>query len=460
MISAKVLDVIILVMWKRLSKEEVVLKMTKQKKLILSKDQNGYICLRLLSALSIMSNIKLRWLVVGFLFLATGLSFLDRQVLSVAIIEIQEEFNMTDIQYGWVNTCFLIGYALMFTMGGWLIDRYGGRTGLAVSVGVWSFANVLHGIMNGFAQLASFRFLLGLGEGGCFPGAAKSVSEWFDKKERAFANGIAIGGSAVGAVIAPPLTIWISGNYGWRWSFVIPGVIGIIWVIGWLMLPKKRKPPVEQEAIAVPRVSFGAVLRQKQVWVFVVIRFLLDPVLYFLMFWIPKYLSTERGLTYEAIGNLFWIPFLALGISNILGGWLSDRLINRHQYSINKSRKTVMGAAAILTMVAPMIAFVSSVEVAIFLMSLIMFAHGFWITNYITSILDVFGSRATSTVVGISGTFGALSALLVNPLIGKVVASAGYTPLWILSGLMYPLGFIILLSFIPNISPVKIKTVS
>ncbi|MFT4033909.1 MAG: MFS transporter, partial [Siphonobacter sp.] len=404
-----------------------------------------------------MNNIKLRWLVVGFLFIATGLSFLDRQVLSVAIIEIQNEFQLTDVEYGWINTSFLIGYALMFTVGGWLIDRYGGRLGLACSVGVWSAANIMHGVMNGFIQMASFRFLLGLGEGGCFPGAAKSVSEWFGKKERALANGIAIGGSAVGAVIAPPLTIWMSGNHGWRWSFVLPGIIGLLWVIGWLCISQRKSLKESNlNPLSKTKIPFLEILRVKQVWVFVVIRFLLDPVLYFLMFWIPKYLSSERNMAYEQIGNLFWIPFLTLGISNIIGGWLSDKLISRFKFSLNKSRKTVMGVAALLTMVAPLIAFVSSVQLAISLMAVITFAHGFWITNYITSIADVFGGAATSTVVGISGTAGALSALLVNPMIGKMVSSAGYAPLWILSGIMYPLGFVILLLCIPKISPLKL----
>lgn len=402
-----------------------------------------------------MGSVKLRWFVVWMLFIATGLSFLDRQVLSIAIIEIEKAFGLTDVEYGWVNTSFLVGYALMFTLGGWLIDRYGGKIGLAASVGVWSVANMLHGIMTGFHQMAAFRFLLGVGEGGCFPGAAKAVNEWFDKKERALANGIAIGGSAIGAVIAPPLTIWISSAHGWRWSFVIPGLIGIVWVILWLLLPNRHRratPRADAENPVQHRVfPLTHLIKIKEVRAFIVIRFLLDPVLYFLMFWIPKYLSAERGVSYEAIGHLFWIPFLALGISNILGGWLSDGLINRLGFSVDRGRKTVMGMAALLTMVAPAIAFVSSVELAVCLMSLVTFAHGFWITNYITSIADTFGTAATSTVVGLSGTAGALSALLVNPVIGWVVTSVGYTPLWVASGIMYPLGFLILVLFIRQI---------
>ncbi|GAB2792598.1 MFS transporter [Rhabdobacter roseus] len=403
-----------------------------------------------------MKNTSTRWFIVGLLFVATGLSFLDRQVLSIAIIKIQEEFHISDVQYGWVNTSFLVSYALMFTLGGRLIDKVGSRTGLAVSVGLWSVANSLHGVMTNFTQLITFRFLLGMGEGGCFPGAAKAVYEWFDKKERALANGIAIGGSAIGAVVAPPLTIWLASTYGWRGGFIIPGLVGIGWVVVWLLVPWKKSTPAPIE-VRVPEekkasIPFLTILKNKYTWVFILIRFLLDPVFYFMMFWIPKYLSEVRNVSFERIGGLFWIPFLALGIANILGGWFSDGLIKRG-FSVGKARKTVMGIAAALTLVAPLIEWVGSVGVAIALMAGFMFAHGFWITNYITSISDIFGERATSTVVGLSGTAGAVSGLILNPLMGLIIQNYSYQPLWIASGLMYPLAFVVLLLFIPTIKP-------
>ncbi|MEX0883396.1 MAG: MFS transporter, partial [Cyclobacteriaceae bacterium] len=296
---------------------------------------------------------------------------------------------------------------------------------------------------------------LGMGEGGCFPGAAKTVYEWFDKKERALANGIAIGGAAIGAVIAPPLTIVISGQYGWRWAFIIPGIIGVVWVIAWffpswkksLHAVSQRETKQAGSPIQVPLINL---LKNRTVLAFIMIRFLLDPVFYFLMFWVPKYLNQERDLSFERIGELFWIPFLALGLSNILGGWCSDKLIARN-FSINAARKWVMGFAAAITLVAPFISTVSSVEVAIFLMSLMMLAHGFWITNYITAISDVFGKYATSSVVGLSGTAGAVSGMIVNPVIGWIAQNYSYGPLWLVSGIMYPLAFIILLVFIPKI---------
>jgi ACS family hexuronate transporter-like MFS transporter len=395
----------------------------------------------------------MRWFVVLMVFIATGLSFLDRQVLSIAIIKIQQEFGFTDVEYGWVNTSFLLSYALMFTLGGWIIDRVGAKKGLAVAVGVWSVANALHGVMTSLPQLMTFRFLLGMGEGACFPGAAKTVYDWFDKKERAMANGIAIGGAAIGAVIAPPVTIWISEHYGWRSGFVIPGLVGIGWVLIWLLIPWKKSltylttvNPVKETIPLLKLFSY------RNTWVFILIRFLLDPVMYFMMFWIPKYLSEVRGVSYQDIGNLFWVPFLALGVSNILGGFISDRLV-KWGYSVNKARKAVMGIAAVITLAVPFTAYVSSLFLAVGFMALYMFAHGLWITNYITAISDVFGTRATSTVVGLSGTAGAISSLILNPLIGKIVQAYSYTPMWIASGLLYPVAFAFFLILIPRLKP-------
>ncbi len=411
---------------------------------------------------------NLRLIIVALLFMATGLSFLDRQVLSLAIIKIKEEFLMSDVAYGWVNTAFLLSYAIMFTLGGWLIDRFGTRLGLAVSVGLWSLSSAMHGLVQNVWQLGTARFFLGLGEGGAFPGAAKGVTEWFPHKERGFAMGIAIGGAALGAVIAPPLTVYLTNLFGWRGIFIATGLIGGIWLIIWLLFYREpqnsklitakeceyildgKKDPADTGKKAVP---FKVILKTREAWGLISIRFLLDPVFYFIMFWIPKYLSEERGVSFERIGDLFWIPFLALGISNMIGGWASDKLVNSG-ISINKARKTIMGIAAAVTMLTAMTTVASTEGMAIFFISLFMFAHGFWITNYITITSEVFGKHATSTVVGMAGTAGAVAGLIVNPLIGKVVENYSYLPLWIVSGIMYPMGFVVLLITIPKIKEI------
>lgn len=399
-----------------------------------------------------MRKKKWGWFVLIMVLVATGLNFLDRQVLSIVIIRIQEEFNMSDVEYGMINTSFLIGYGIMFTVAGRLIDTVGSKAGLAVSVGVWSIGNCLHGLVNSFHQLLGSRLLLGLGEGGCFPGAAKTVNEWFNVKQRGLANGVAIGGAAIGAVVSPPLTIYLSATYGWRWSFVIPGLVGVLWVVIWLMLPKppKEEVPSGVQAMSAKQIPFLSILKNRNAQVFIVIRFMLDPVVYFIMFWVPKYLNEARHVSFERIGELFWIPFLALGISNISGGWFSDKLVAAN-FSVNKARKTVMGIAAALTLSVPFITSVSSAEIAVALMALFMFAHGFWITNYITAISDVFGNKGTATVVGLSGTAGTLSSLLINPLIGLIVEEYSYSPLWFVAGFLYPLAFIVFIIFIPKI---------
>lgn len=422
------------------------------------------------------------WLITGMLLLATALSFLDRQVLSISIIKIKEDLSITDTEYGFINSGFLVSYAIMFTVGGALIDRFGSRIGLAVSVGFWSLATALHGLSTHVFHFAFFRFLLGVGEGGCFPGAVKAVTEWVAPKKRAMANGIAIGGSALGAVVAVPMCAYALSYMDWRYLFLFTGILGFIWLVFWLKITKKAPYdtsatvliPSEQTSATLPEptptpavaskptVQTGigrqivALLKNKEARTFIVIRFLLDPIFYFYMFWIPKYMNEARGVSLDYIGNYLWIPFFALGIANVAGGWLSD-LLYRMKGDVNFARKWNMGIAALLTMPVLFVGTIHSPVWMIVFMSLAFFAHGIWITNYITAIGDVFGKEKASTVVGLSGSAGAISSLVINPLIGVVIASFTYTPLWVYSGVMYPVAFLIFILFMPNINRVLAK---
>jgi ACS family hexuronate transporter-like MFS transporter len=409
-----------------------------------------------------MNHKKYFWVIVGMAFIATALSFLDRQVLSILIIKIKQELTISNVQYGFINTGFLVGYAIMFTVGGILIDRYGSRLGLAVSVGLWSLATALHSLANSVLQFGALRFLLGVGEGGAFPGAIKAVIEWVPKKRQALANGIAIGGSALGAVIAPPLCVYLVMKTGWRGVFLITSLIGFIWVIVWLLVTIRKKINFEntvkkgiiniEETSVIERkkVDLLKLLKIKEVWVFAFIRFLLDPILYFYMFWIPKYLNETHGLKIAEIGKLFWIPFLALGISNIIGGWVSDVVFSRTS-NLNFARKIVMGAAALLMLPVVLVKFTPTPEMVIFILSIAFFAHGLWITNYITSISDIFGRTVTSTIVGFSGTAGAVSAFVINPVIGLIITKFSYNPMWLYAGLMYLVVYIGFIILIPKI---------
>lgn len=399
------------------------------------------------------------WIIVILLLLATAQSFMDRQVLSVSWIVIREDLQISDVLYGFINSAFLVSYAIMFTVAGVLIDKYGSRLGLAVSVGFWSFASLLHGASTSAFQFGLFRFLLGLGEGGAFPGAIKAVSEYVPKRKRAFANGVAIGGAAFGAVIAPPLTVFLLMYTSWRMVFVFCGLTGFIWLIYWLKYAKKLPvSPVVKNDDTLPgnkqtRNRGSGVLRllsDKTVYVFIAIRFILDPILYFYMFWIPVYLTDIHDLPLDLIGNILWIPFFALGLANILGGWLSDFVYIKTS-NTDFARKLVMGVAALLTVPVVFIGVIPSYQVILTLITIAFFAHGLWITNYVTSISDIFGKNNTSSIVGFSGSAGALSAIVLNPLTGYVVSAYSYDSLWIYAGVMYPVAFVLILVFIPKI---------
>lgn len=402
------------------------------------------------------------WIIVFLAFVATSLSFLDRQVLSISIIRIKEDFPISDVEYGFINTGFLIGYAIMFTVGGILIDRYGSRWGLAISVGFWSLATSLHSFAQNALHFGIYRFMLGLGEGGAFPGAVRAVVEWVPKKWQALANGIAIGGAAIGAVVAPLLCIWLIKIIGWRGLFMVSSAIGLVWVVLWLLASKRKfNKKAETEIETTPgvkidpkRPNFSQLLRIKETRIFILMRFLLDPVLYFYMFWIPKYLHEYRGSNIEQVGKLFWIPFLALGISNMLGGWISDRLYIKGS-SLDYARKTIMGLAALMMLPVLGVKFMPSSEWVIVIITVAFFAHGLWITNYVTSISDTFGKSSTSTVIGMSGTAGALSSLALNPVIGYIITKFSYDPMWLYAGSMYLVAFIAFVTFIPKLRLLK-----
>lgn len=403
-----------------------------------------------------MNKISIRWLIVVLLMFATALSFMDRQILSISILKIKEELNISDVQYGFINSGFLVSYTIMFALGGIIIDRLGSRKGLTYSVGFWSFATLLHSIAYNAYHFAFFRFLLGIGEGGCFPGAVKAVQEWVPKKHQATANGLAIGGSAIGSVVALPLCALLLQCANWRWIFLCCGILGLLWTIIWQFVTGSKQinclTQIESERRGRPKLGYQSILKlikSKEAITFIIIRFLLDPIFYFYMFWIPKYLSDSRGMSISNIGYITWIPFMALGIANFIGGYVSDIVMHKTG-NLNLSRKLVMGIAAFLTVPIIFIDYYSSISTVIIIMSLAFFAHGLWITNYITSIGDVFGNTSTSSIVGLTGSAGAISSLIINPLTGYIV-SYSYKLLWLYAGIMYPLAFVIFLIFIPRI---------
>jgi ACS family hexuronate transporter-like MFS transporter len=373
----------------------------------------------------------------------------------MSILKIKEDIAISNEDYSWITGGFIAGYAIMFTLGGVFIDKFGTKLGLALSLGIWTLASGMHSVATTVSAFILFRFILGIGEGACFPGVIKAVMEWIPIEKRSLATGIAIGGSAIGAVVAPLLVIFMLDSVGWRMVFLVSPVISFIWIGFWLYLNNKKNSTHRIATVSVStqqnsKYSFSEVLKNKNAWIFIGMRVLFDPIFYFLMFWIPKFMSESRGVSLELIGKLFWIPFLVLGLSNILGGYLSDKIFKKTS-SINIARKSLMAVAAALTLSVIFIQKVDSAYSVIALISVFFFAHGLWITNYSTAVGDVFGSKATSTMFGLTGTFGAISAFFVNRGIGYVVTNYSYDPLWIWAGLMYPVAFILMLTLMPKL---------
>ncbi|MBL8292896.1 MAG: MFS transporter [Bryobacterales bacterium] len=381
------------------------------------------------------------WILCGLLFFATALSFLDRQVLSVLAPQLTAEFGMSNAVYSRVVFAFVLSYTVMFALGGRLMDALGTRLGLALSVGIWSLASAAHALANGPWVLGFSRFFLGVGEGACFPGATKGAVEWMPPHQRAMAVGLANGGSAFGAVLAPPLTVWWTGLFGWRGAFIATAVLGTIWLILWLLA--FRGLPATVTAAGTQRVGFRSLLVRPEVRRFMIARFCFDPVFYFYMFWIPQYLSRERGMALVDIGNLIWIPFFALGVTNIAAGRVSDMLVKRG-WQPRRARMTLMLVAALLTPASWLASTAGTAGAAIALMSVLMFAHGIWIANYITLIGDTVSPAEVGTAVGLTGTCGGIAGMLSNLIVGPVVDSTGFAPMFVVTALLYPTAWIIL----------------
>ncbi|MCC7236917.1 MAG: MFS transporter [Bryobacterales bacterium] len=380
------------------------------------------------------------WILCALLFFATALSFLDRQVLSVLAPQLIHEFGMSNAEYSRVVFAFVASYTLMFAFGGRLMDTLGTKLGLALSVGVWSLASAAHALATGAWTLGAARLFLGVGEGACFPAATKGAVEWMPPEKRALAVGFANGGSAFGAVLAPPLTVWWTAIFGWRGAFMATALLGILWLVLWLNafrgLPR-------QETVAAGRTGFASLLSRPEMRRLMIARFCFDPVFYFYMFWIPQYLSRERGLSLTEIGNLTWIPFFALGVTNIAAGRASDILVKRG-WTPRRARLTLMFAAAALTPASWLASTAGTAVMAIGLMSILMFAHGIWIANYITLIGDTVAPGEVGTAVGLTGTSGGLAGMVSNLVVGPVVDSTGFAPVFLVSALLYPLAWLIL----------------
>jgi Sugar phosphate permease len=397
---------------------------------------------------SLLHNGRLRWFFVFWITISTVLNYIDRQTLSIVAPLLRDEFHLTNLGYSRIISAFLISYTVMYTVGGRFVDWVGERVGMAACIVWWSVATMLHSVATGALSLGFFRLLLGIGEPGNYPAALKATATWFSKEERGLPIAIYSSGSAVGAILAPPLVAWLTLQYGWRLAFVLPGSIGLIWVYVWLRIYRKPTEVVKHSNDAVKPAPWLTLLADRNVVALSLARFLADPVWYFYLFWIPEYLQRMRGFTLTDIGLYGWLPFLAADIGGIVGGIASDRLIKRGRSPI-VARRVVLSIAAAIAPIAGFTGTVKSPSMAVALICVGGFVCFVWFINTAALVSDAFPEGAVGSVQGIIGTAGSGAGVLFTLLVGVLADRGAYALVFAIAGSMHVLAALVLLLMKP-----------
>jgi MFS transporter, ACS family, hexuronate transporter len=365
---------------------------------------------------------------ISLVFLGTAINYLDRQTLSVVAPVLIDQFHMSNEAYSHVIFAFMLAYTIMNGVFGPLIDRLGTRVGYALTATWWSAAAMLHAFASGAWSLGFYRFLLGMGEAGNWPAGVKVVAEWFPTRERALASGIFNGGSAFGAIVAPPLVVWIVLKTGWREAFFVVGAIGLVWALVWSLV-YHIPPEVEKEERSTA-VSVRQLFRARFVWSFTLAKIFLDPVWYFYIFWFPTYLKQSRHFDLASIGMYAWIPFMVAGLGNLLGGWLAGSLLRRN-ISITVARKSGVTLFALLMLSAIPAVLTPSASSSIVLVSVAMLGYTGVTANLLAFPADVFPKSVVATIWGLASMGSGFGGMVFALMTGWLVDRYSYVPVFI-----------------------------
>lgn len=399
-----------------------------------------------------------RWAIAAMIAVAIAISYLDRQTLPWAIKYIEADIPIGNQTKAFLDSAFLATYGLMYLGGGWLLDRVGTRAGFLAIMIFWSLACASHGFAGGIAALVISRLLLGMGEGGGFPAATRAVAEWFPPERRAAAMGLVNAGTAVGAVIAPPLIAGVLayGNWlglaSWRWVFFLTGGLGLAWALWWFLTYRTPPEGVDDEVTTGPAPTLALLLSRREVRGVVGAKFLSDGAWYFYLFWLPKYLFEAHGFDLKQAATIGWIPYAASGVGSLCGGWLSSRLLSSGR-SVNAARKIALGLSAACmpwVMLAPTTASVAAV-IAIF--SLAFFGQQSWSTLVMTLPTDLVPRSALGRLAGLVGLGGAFGGIVMGQAAGWALdMGLGYTPVLTVAALLHLIAFALICLAIPRIS--------
>jgi MFS transporter, ACS family, aldohexuronate transporter len=416
---------------------------------------------------------RYRWRICALLFAATTLNYIDRQVLGVLAPFLGRAYGWSELDYSYIVDAFQAAYAVGLVFAGALIDRIGTRLGYALAIAIWSLAAMSHALARSVASFAAARFMLGLGESGNFPAAVKTVAEWFEPRERAFATGLFNAGSNIGAIVAPlavPLAVSLGGL---KAGFLFTGVLSMMWLAAWLAIyrPPARHAGFYSSAGAgrdesrgasaaasagADRLRWSALLAHRQTWAVMAAKFLTDPIWWFFLFWLPKFLNGEYGLTLTALGPPLVAIYLMADGGSIAGGWFAGWLMRRG-FSLDRARKGAMLVCAIAVVPIVLAPAAHRLWEAVALVGLATAAHQGWSANVYTLASDLFPARAVGSVVGLAGFAGAVSGMMISTLVGWLLQRTGsYVPVFVMAGSAYLIALAVVHALVPRLAPASL----
>jgi len=394
---------------------------------------------------------KARWFLAVLLFLVTVLNYLDRQVFSILAPDLQDAIGWSELDYSRMVNAFQLAYAITMVLSGRLLDRIGTRLGLAASVVLWSLAEAAHAFARTPLGFGVARFALGIGEATNFPAALKAVTEWFPADERALATGLFNSGVALGTIVASigvPLTV---AAFGWRATFIVTGLLGLLWVpFWWIGYRPQAKVPATAASI-----SWRALLGFRQTWAYAITKSLGDPIWWFYLFWLPKYLAAQFHVRGTDVIPYLTAVYICADIGCLGAGWLSSAVVKRG-WSLNAARKGTMGLlAAVMTPSVIVAGTLHDPRLAIALIAIACGAHQAWSTMVLTMATDLFPSRAVGSVSGFGGFVAGIVSIGVAEAVGRVLERDAtlYMPIFVAAGLLYPLALVAFHLLSPRMEP-------
>jgi MFS transporter, ACS family, hexuronate transporter len=411
---------------------------------------------------------RYRWRICALLFAATTINYVDRGVLGVLAPTLGHVIGWSELQYSYIVDAFQAAYAIGMLCAGAVIDRLGTRIGYALAICIWSVAAMSHALVSTVLGFALARFFLGLGESGNFPAAIKTVAEWFPRRERALATGIFNAGANIGAIVAPLVVPWVTVTWGWPYAFVFTGVLSATWLVVWLRTYRspERHPRVSDQELAFIRsdpaeagekIPWLRLLGFRQTWAFAVSKLMTDPIWWFFLFWLPKFLHTQYGLSLTELGPPLIAIYLMSDAGSIAGGWIAGRLIKRG-WPLNRARKSAMLICALAVVPIVIVPSLHNPWAAVVLLGLATAGHQGWSANVFTLTSDMFPTRAVGSVVGLGGFAGAVGGVFVSTVVGFLLQTTGsYIPVFIMAGFAYLLALAIVQALAPRLEPVSLK---